>query len=217
MKLKQRPIVVLLAGAALGLAACGSSSHQSSTSTSTVALIATTTSSSSATTTSDPANKKSSKRDSHQKSSKSSSHRSSSASGATTGATTAPAHHVHRPPVRHSHKVTPIPKQHVRQVKVTGPTPIVCLFGAGLIAAKREGADRWIAYNDATLKPVFVDGPFKNVGAAKADVASLQGVEYVKRGGLYVVGAILTSHLNKAVDNVAACLSTTRGSGSLTF
>jgi hypothetical protein len=209
--LTPRIIAVLVVAGALALPGCGGSSPQASTSTVTIALGATSAAPlSSASTTSNSTSGNSSQQQSN-----------SAGTTGTTGTTGPPAagtHHVgHRSPQRGSHHVTPIPKHHTGSAKVTGPSPIVCLDSASLIAAKSEGANRWIARNDATLKPVFVDGPFKNVASARADVASLQGIEYVKRGGLYVVGAILTSHLNKTVDAVAACLSTTRGSGTLTF
>jgi hypothetical protein len=94
---------------------------------------------------------------------------------------------------------------------------MACLNQRGLVGAKTSGPARWTARDLGTLKPLYVDGPFKTVGQAKSDVASLQGIEYAKRGGLYVVNAALNYHLTNDVNIVAACLSTTSGSGSLTF
>jgi hypothetical protein len=200
-----RPIAVMLAAAAVfGVSACGGSSKSKSTTTTvaqasaTTQQVATTASSTTATSaTSDKHAKKTSQ--------------------TTSSSTTAdpPAHHVHHHgPMPDTHKTTPLPpvKNHG---KVVGPTPIVCLQGAGLGGAHASGANRWIA--NAGSQQIFVDGPFTSVKAAKEDAASLQGINLYKRGGLYVVSTNLTSHLNVAVDRVAGCLSATSGSGSLSF
>jgi hypothetical protein len=112
--------------------------------------------------------------------------------------------------------VHPIPKPK-SSGKVVGPTPIVCLKGAGLLKVGTNGTNKWIGYDDATEKPIFVDGPFTNVKAAKEDVSSLKGIELAARGGLYVISAYETSHLTGDIKHVAACLATTSGSGSLNF
>jgi hypothetical protein len=210
LTLMHRLIAFVLAGAALALAGCGGSSHSSSASTQSVAQVATATSSASATTTTTTSTTKSDPQATVKKAGHhSASHRS----------TTHVTHHSpHREPATHhtSHTTTvSVPRS--KPGKVIGPSPLVCLRQRGLVHAKALGPDRWWARDLATLKPVYVDGPFKTVAEAKADVASLQGVEYAERGGLYVVNAALDAHINNDVHFVAACLSTTSGRGSLTF
>jgi hypothetical protein len=62
---------------------------------------------------------------------------------------------------------------------------------------------------------VFVDGPFVNAPAAIQDGQTLQGVESVATGGLYVVSAALSGGLTGTVNAVAGCLANTAGQGTL--
>jgi hypothetical protein len=207
LTLTHRRFSILFAGAALALAGCGGSSHSSSKSTQSVAQVANTTPSAvttttTSTTTSDPKQKANKAR-----------HHSASHSGATP----VTHHRAHRAPTTHSSHTSPVSVRRSKPGKVIGPSPLVCLRQRGLIRARTLGPDRWWATDFATLKPVYVDGPFKTVAQAKADVSSLQGVESAVRGGLYVVNAALSSHINNDVTLVAACLSTTTGRGSLSF
>jgi hypothetical protein len=64
---------------------------------------------------------------------------------------------------------------------------------------------------------IFVDGPFVTHNAALADAASLQVVEKVETGGLYVVYGPLTANgiTVTAIDGAAGCLSAAVGQGTL--
>jgi hypothetical protein len=200
-----RPIAVMLAAAATtaGLSACGGSSKSKSTTTEALATTASTTQQVTASSTTSA------------KKAKTTAHTSSSSTTTTTA--DAPKHHPHHGPMPDTHKVTPIPKPK-SSGRVIGPTPIVCLKGAGLSDAHGFGANRWVASLDNPLpNQIFVDGPFTSVKAAKADAASLQGVNVAERGGVYVVSADLRANVNARVGLVADCLSTTSGSGSLSF
>jgi hypothetical protein len=64
----------------------------------------------------------------------------------------------------------------------------------------------WRGDNPVTNLHVYIDGPYKTGADADRSATSLLGVELAARGGLYVVSAALTSHLDAQVAAVAKCL-----------
>jgi hypothetical protein len=104
-----------------------------------------------------------------------------------------------------------------RSAHVSGPTPNICLKAVGLLTPHATQTSTWEAYDPTTKAPVFVDGPYKNKGQARASAKSLVGVESASPGGLYVVSANLASHLGFKVTATAKCLSGSSGQGTLRF
>jgi hypothetical protein len=68
-----------------------------------------------------------------------------------------------------------------------------------------------------THEPLFVEGPYKTVADARGSAASLEGIEIVVQGNLFVVSALLTSHLDAQAKTVASCLATVTGEGTIPF
>jgi hypothetical protein len=53
---------------------------------------------------------------------------------------------------------------------------------------------------------VLVDGPYKKTKDARESAASLAGGSAAESGGLYVVSAAITAHLDAKIHQVALCL-----------
>jgi hypothetical protein len=59
----------------------------------------------------------------------------------------------------------------------------------------------------ASHRPIYVDGPYKSVADANKSASTLDGVEQVHSGGLWVVSAALRGGTGPAVQRVAQCLN----------
>jgi hypothetical protein len=68
-----------------------------------------------------------------------------------------------------------------------------------------------------THAQLFVEGPYKKLADARRSRDSLLGIETSVQGGLYVVSATLTSHLEAPAKEVARCLATVTGEGTIRF
>jgi hypothetical protein len=86
-------------------------------------------------------------------------------------------------------------------------SPVPCLVQAGLLRPGR-GAEfgTWQGTDPASHRPIYVDGPYKSVADANTSAGTLQGVEQVQGGGLWVVSASLRGGTGPAVQRVAKCL-----------
>jgi hypothetical protein len=189
---KPKTVTIMLAAASMGLAACGGSAKKSTT---TTAVAAVTPAATVSTATSPTSHK-------------------------------APPAKRHKPPAKphatppRSHPspaptavVDPAPTGHV-----TGPYPDTCLTQAGLVDAHAFERDIWEAHDPlAPVKKVFVEGPYKTSAMASGSTQSLLGVEIADQAGLYVVSAVLTSHMDATVSQVAGCLKTATGAGTIQF
>jgi hypothetical protein len=67
-------------------------------------------------------------------------------------------------------------------------------------------ANEWRAVVALKQAPVFIEGPYLSDSQAQVAAASLNGVETVAAGGLYVVSALLHYHLDADVNALATCL-----------
>jgi hypothetical protein len=75
----------------------------------------------------------------------------------------------------------------------------------------------WRAYDLADARPILVDGPYANAGAAATAAHQLTGVETASSGGVYRVTAPLMGHLGAQVTAVASCLGATANHSGQTF
>jgi hypothetical protein len=57
---------------------------------------------------------------------------------------------------------------------------------------------------------VFLSGPYKDATAARSYAQSLLVVEIAASGGVWVASASLPSHLTTAVNQVAACMASSK-------
>ena len=93
-----------------------------------------------------------------------------------------------------------------------GPSPITCLSNAGLNRARASSEPGvWEANFGQSQETdrdaiVFLNGPLQN-GQATSYAQSLGPVEIAAAGGEWVASASLPSHLNAAVNSVAACMA----------
>lgn len=210
-----RTLIALGAAAALGLAACGGSSHQPTTTNTAAIASVTSASSTTAAHTSTTA-------------ARTSTTPTTAAKSSTTAAkpNVAKAHPKYGPAVGTNQGGTAKVITRIQQPLPPGVTPAkshsisACLTAAGLAKASMIRSGVWSAADPVTRKSVSVDGPYQNAGSANESVKTLRGITLAARGGLFVVSAALTSHLEPAVRSVAACLggsSGSGGSGSLHF
>jgi hypothetical protein len=190
---------VLIVAAAVGIAACGGSSHSSSTRTTaavvaTVPQVATTTVTTTSTTTTTTKPKPSTRTVAT----------SAKPSARVTTIAGLPGVAIRNGTVER--KTTPVPP-------VSGAKPAVgfmasCVAGAGLFKVELIRPNTWRAVAPVgTGLPVFVDGPYTTTSEAATAAASLVGIESVAPGGLYVVSAARTSHLNTYVNALGKCLA----------
>jgi hypothetical protein len=102
---------------------------------------------------------------------------------------------------------TPAASAKTRAAKPKQKSPVPCLVRAGLLHAGRAAQfGTWQGTDPVSHKPIYVDGPYKSVAAAKASASTLTGVEQVQRADLWVVSASLRGGTGPAVKRVATCL-----------
>lgn len=94
-----------------------------------------------------------------------------------------------------------------------GPSPLGCLESAGLNRA-RPGtepevweANSGFSAEDDHVATVFLSGPYPDTTTASDYAQSLKVVEVSASGGRWVASAALTSGLDGAVNQVAACMA----------
>jgi hypothetical protein len=120
-----------------------------------------------------------------------------------------------------SHKIQPVakpkPPPRTPPPGIVGPTPISCLLAAGMRTPQVHQAGIWEAYDPATGRPLFVDGPYGSSSAAAQAAQNLSIIEQSTSGGVYRVTAPVTGHMTAQVDAVAACLSSTANRSGNTF
>jgi hypothetical protein len=190
---------VLIVAAAAGIAGCGGSSHNSSTRT-TAAVVATVPQAATTTTTVTTTTKPKPK----PKPATSTVYTSAKPSARVTTIAGLPGIAIRNGTVER--KTTPVPP-------VSGAKPAVgfmasCVGSAGLFKIELIRPNTWRAVAPVgTGLPVYVDGPYTTTSEAATSAASLLGIESAAPGGLYVVSAARTSHLNTYVNALGKCLA----------
>ncbi len=118
-----------------------------------------------------------------------------------------------RPP---KHRTAPLTQAALTK-DVSGPAPPPCLQAAGVLGVRSPSVGEWSGTVRLDGPGIYVDGPYTSTGAASTAATSLEGVEDVAQGGLYVVSALLISHVHATVEKVAGCLAASRGHGGLHY
>lgn len=190
---KRRPVIGLLAVAAIGLVGCGGggASHTASHAAATTTLA--------------------------------SASQSTTAGATTAKASAARRRRPHRPKAATTTAATTTATATVTATATTiaptavtpsyrGPSPEGCLTAAGLNrarAATEPGvweANAGLSALSNRLATVFLAGPLKSPRAAERYAQSLTVVEIAASGGAWVASAALPSHLDRQVAQAAACM-----------
>lgn len=195
------------AAAAIALAGCGGSSHKS---TSTTAAAVAVTQAASITTASTQTQAPSHAiRSSHRASRTTrSSHSAGGTAPATrTAAATTAAAITTKSTAATSPTTTPTTARRTLANHAKPKSPVPCLVEAGLKhAGASSQAGTWQGSDPASHRSIYVSGPYKSVADANSSASTLEGVNQVQRGGLWVVSASLRGGTGPAVKRVAQCL-----------
>lgn len=215
MNVTSRPVlhalVALVAGAALGLAACGGSDRTASQERAAIEQRAPAAPSRSATATATTATTTPAARaPTHGPKAKATSKakRSSTTSRKVKRGRTTTKRRGSRPaaPMPAPHATT-VPKPPTGTADPPGrpSPPIECLDRAGLAHPAQRSQDTWGATaRDGTL--ILVDGPYTSAAEAQQAVATMQDVVRAEAGGVYIASGPLRADVGHEVSAVARCL-----------